>query len=60
MGPFANFAERKVVSEIQKYTVLWSIAMFGLSFQKMQTILTYCYMLVAIIDAEQLMPCHSD
>jgi hypothetical protein len=43
MGPFATFAERKVAMEIQKYIVLWSIAMFGLSFLKIQTIETYLH-----------------
>jgi hypothetical protein len=36
MGPFASFAERKVATAIQKTIVQWSIAMFGLSFPKMQ------------------------
>ncbi len=40
LGPFACFALRKVATAIQKYIVPWSIAMFGLSFQKMQTIET--------------------
>ena len=60
LGPFATFAERKVATAVQKYTVQWSIAMLGISFPKMQTIETYKEMLVAIIDAEELMPCHPD
>jgi hypothetical protein len=60
LGPFASFALRKVATAIEKYNVPWSIAMFGSSFPKMQTIETYREMLVAIINAKQLMPCHPD
>jgi hypothetical protein len=56
LGPFATFAERKVATALQKYIVPWSIAMFGISFPKTHTIETYKEMLVAIIDAEELMP----
>jgi hypothetical protein len=59
-GPFASYTERKVATAIQKYMVLWSIAMFWLSFPKMQTIETYLEMLIAIVDSEQLMPSHPD
>ena len=41
LGPFASFELRKVAIAIQKYIVPWSIAMFSLSFLKMQTIKTY-------------------
>ncbi len=58
--PVATFAARKVVTAFQKYIVLWSIAMLGLSFPKMQTIKTYKEMLMAVINAKQLMPGHPD
>ena len=40
--------------------VPWSIAMFGYSFPKLQTIETYREMMIAVIDAEELLPCHPD
>jgi hypothetical protein len=40
--------------------VPWSIAMFGYSFPKMQTLETYREMMIAVIDAEELLPGHPD
>jgi hypothetical protein len=60
MGPFAAFNDRKITIAIQKYIVQWSIAMFCNSFPKLQTLKTYREMMIAVIDAEQLLPCHPD
>ena len=59
-GPFAAFNDRKVAIMIQKYMVPWSIAMFGYSFPKLQTTKTYREMMIAVIDAEELLPGHPD
>ncbi len=40
--------------------VPWSIAMLGYSFPKLQTIETYREMMIAAIDAEELLPGHPD
>ncbi len=60
MGPFASFNEQSVASAIQKSIVPWSIAMFGFGYPKLQTIETYREMMIAIIDADQLLPGHPD
>ena len=60
MGPFATFNDRKIAIATQKYIVPWSIALFGYSLTKLQTIDTYREMLIAVIDAEQLLPGHPD
>ena len=60
MGPFASFNLRKISSSIQQSIVLWSIAMFGYSFPKLQTFDTYREMMLAIIDEENLLPGHPD
>ncbi len=54
LGPFASCALRKVATAIQKCMVLWSIAMFGLSFPKMQTIETYTDMYILHTRIEEL------
>jgi hypothetical protein len=60
-GPFAAFTDRKIAIAIQKYMVPWSIAMFGYSFPKMQTLETYWEMMIAVIDTEELfLPGHPD
>ena len=59
-GPFAAFTDRKIAIAIQKYMVPWSIAMFGYSFPKMQTLETYREMMIAVIDTEELLPGHPD
>ncbi len=46
LGSFASCALRKVATAMQKCIVLWSIAMFGLSSPKMQTIETYSEMYI--------------
>ena len=60
MGPFATFNDRKIAIATQKYIVPWSIALFCYFFPKLQTIDTYREMLIAVIDAEQLLPGHPD
>jgi hypothetical protein len=60
MGPFASFNEWSVASAIQKSIVPWSIAMFRFGYPKLQTIKTYREMMIAIINAEQLLPGHPD
>ncbi len=60
MGPFASFNEQSVASAIQKSSVQWSIAMFGFGYPKLQTIETYREMMIAIIDAKQLLLGHPD
>ena len=59
-GPFSAFNDRKIAIAIQKFMVPWSIAMHGYSFPKLQTIETYREMMIAIIDAEELLPGHPD
>jgi hypothetical protein len=59
-GPLATFNDRKIAIAIQKYMVQWSIAMVGYSFPKMQTLNTYREMMIAVIDAEELLPGHPD
>ena len=49
IGPFATFNDRKIVIATQKYIVPWSIALFGYSFPKLQTIDTYREMMIAVI-----------
>ncbi len=59
-GPLASFNDRKIAIAIQKTMVPWSIAVFGFSFPKMQTLDTYREMMIAVINAEQLLPGHQD
>lgn len=59
-GPFAPFAQKKVASAMQKYIVPWSIALEGLSYAKRLSLDVVKAMLIAIIDAEHLMPGHPD
>ena len=59
-GPFASLGDRRVATAIQQSIVLWSTAIFGFSYPKLQTIKTYLEMLIAIIDAEQLLHGHPD
>jgi hypothetical protein len=55
-GPFA----KSVASSMQKCIVPWCIARFGLSFPKEFLLESVQEMLIAIIDAEQLMPGYPD
>jgi hypothetical protein len=48
--------EKNVASSMKKYIVPWSIALYCLAFPKELTLEKVQEMLIAIIDAEQLMP----
>ncbi len=60
LDPFAAFSELKNASAMQKYIVPCSIAIHWLSIAKNMTVETVKDMLIAIIDAEQLMPSYPD
>ena len=60
MGLLASIVARSVSTAIQKLIFQWRIAMFGYSFPKLQTDETYQEMIIAIIDANQLLPGHPD
>ena len=51
---------KKVVTAMQKYIVPWSIALEGLSYAKSLSLDVVKAMLIVIIDAEHLMPGHTD
>ena len=55
-GPFAVFSEKKTASVMQKFIVPWNIAIHGLSYAKKLTEKDIKAQLIAIIDAENLMP----
>ena len=59
-GPFQQFGQKRVATAMQKYIVPWSIALEGLSYAKRLKIDVVKAMLIAIIDAENLMPGHPD